>query len=147
MRPLLGLAERKGDAGASVDWVLRLHDGTFNRTTPANGVGEGTQSLENKEARQSLRPSHEELSLVPTPFGKVPHRPVRHAEVVNALVETLGLRKIGVAANIQNQPCAKVFSSFRQLPGTGEVQRGGDGTVLHHCKKPWYKQQLVAVPS
>lgn len=38
----------------------------------------------------------EELSLVPTPAGTTTHRPVPHHEVVNALVETLGFRHIGV---------------------------------------------------
>lgn len=38
----------------------------------------------------------QELSLVPTPAGTATHRPVPHHEVVNALVETLGFRHIGV---------------------------------------------------
>jgi hypothetical protein len=36
------------------------------------------------------------LALVPTPQGTATHRPVPHVEVVNALVETLGFRHIGI---------------------------------------------------
>lgn len=38
----------------------------------------------------------EQLALVPTPAGTATHRPVPHHEVVNALVETLGFRHIGI---------------------------------------------------
>jgi hypothetical protein len=38
----------------------------------------------------------DELALVPTPQATATHRPVPHGEVVNALVETLGFRHIGV---------------------------------------------------
>lgn len=37
-----------------------------------------------------------ELALVPTPQGTATHKPIPHVEVVNALVETLGFRHIGV---------------------------------------------------
>jgi hypothetical protein len=40
--------------------------------------------------------SREELALVPTPSATETHLPVPHHEVVNALVETLGFRHIGV---------------------------------------------------
>jgi hypothetical protein len=40
--------------------------------------------------------SREQLALVPTPQGTETHRPIPHAEVVTALVETLGFRHIGV---------------------------------------------------
>ena len=40
--------------------------------------------------------NREELALVPCPPGTLTHRPVPHHEVVNALVETLGFRHIGV---------------------------------------------------
>lgn len=40
--------------------------------------------------------TREELALVPTPAGTITHRPIPHAEVINALVETLGFRHIGV---------------------------------------------------
>ena len=38
----------------------------------------------------------EELTLVPTPAATETHRPVPHHEIVQALVETLGFRHIGV---------------------------------------------------
>ena len=37
-----------------------------------------------------------QLAAVPTPLGTATHRPVPHAEVVEALVETLSFRHIGV---------------------------------------------------
>ena len=40
--------------------------------------------------------SREELALVPTPPATATHRPVPHHVIVEALVETLGLRQIGV---------------------------------------------------
>jgi hypothetical protein len=40
--------------------------------------------------------SREQLALVPTPPGTATHRPIPHAEVVTALIETLGFRHIGV---------------------------------------------------
>jgi hypothetical protein len=40
--------------------------------------------------------TREQLALVPTPPGTATHRPIPHHEVVNALVETLGFRHIGV---------------------------------------------------
>ncbi len=42
------------------------------------------------------RISRAELALVPTPPGTSTHRPVPHVEVVEALVETLGFRHIGI---------------------------------------------------
>jgi hypothetical protein len=41
---------------------------------------------------------HQQLALVPTPQGTATHRPIPHHEVVNALIETLGFRHIGVVA-------------------------------------------------
>src|ERR1700758_3502717 len=40
--------------------------------------------------------TRQQLALVPTPPGTATHRPVPHAEVVEALIETLGFRHIGV---------------------------------------------------
>jgi hypothetical protein len=40
--------------------------------------------------------TRQQLALIPTPAGTATHRPVPHAEVVEALVETLGFRHIGV---------------------------------------------------
>jgi hypothetical protein len=42
------------------------------------------------------RITRDELALVPTPSGTATHRPIPHIEVINALVETLGFRHIGV---------------------------------------------------
>ena len=38
----------------------------------------------------------ETLALVPTPLPTETHRPIPHHEVVQALIETLGFRHIGV---------------------------------------------------
>jgi len=40
--------------------------------------------------------SREELAMVPTPPATATHRPVPHHVIVEALVDTLGLRQIGV---------------------------------------------------
>src|SRR6185436_3874588 len=40
--------------------------------------------------------TRQELALVPTPLATATHKPVPHAEVIEALVETLGFRHIGV---------------------------------------------------
>ena len=40
--------------------------------------------------------TRQQRALVPTPLGTATHRPVPHAEIVEALVETLGFRHIGV---------------------------------------------------
>ena len=42
--------------------------------------------------------TRQQLAAIPTPLGTATHRPVPHAEVVEALVETLGFRHIGVVA-------------------------------------------------
>src|SRR5436309_6810845 len=40
--------------------------------------------------------TRQELALISTPLGTATHRPVPHAEVVEALIETLSFRHIGV---------------------------------------------------
>jgi len=40
--------------------------------------------------------TREQLALVTTPPGTATHRPIPHVEVVNALIETLGFRHIGI---------------------------------------------------
>ena len=40
--------------------------------------------------------SREQLALVPTPLATRTHKPVPHIDVVNAIIETLGFRHIGV---------------------------------------------------
>ncbi len=44
----------------------------------------------------TARLTRQQLHLVATPQGTATHRPVPHAEVVEALIETLGFRHIGV---------------------------------------------------
>ena len=43
---------------------------------------------------QTGRLNREQLALVPTPPATVTHRPIPHADVIGALVDTLGLRHI-----------------------------------------------------
>jgi hypothetical protein len=64
-----------------------------------------------------------ELALVPTPNGTATHRPIPHHEVVNALVETLGFRKIGVVAE---EYC--VTKDGNQFFGVMELDQGAHGT-------------------
>jgi len=45
---------------------------------------------------QGSKLTRQELALVPTPAGTATHRPIPHIELVNALVESLGFRHIGV---------------------------------------------------
>jgi hypothetical protein len=45
---------------------------------------------------QTGKLTRQELALVSTPLGTATHKPVPHVEVVNALIETLGFRHIGV---------------------------------------------------
>src|SRR5271167_3034476 len=42
--------------------------------------------------------TREELAQVPTPLGTTTHRPVPHHEIVQALVETLSFRHIGIVS-------------------------------------------------
>jgi len=42
------------------------------------------------------RITREQLAIVPTPLGTATHRPIPHHEIVDAIVETLGFRHIGV---------------------------------------------------
>ncbi len=45
---------------------------------------------------QTGKLTRQELALVATPAGTATHRPVPHHEVVQALIETLGFRHIGI---------------------------------------------------
>ena len=42
--------------------------------------------------------TRQQLALIPTPTATRTHQPVPHSEVVEAVITTLGLRKIGVVA-------------------------------------------------
>ena len=44
----------------------------------------------------TARLTRQQLSAIPTPLGTATHRPVPHSEVVEALIETLSFRHIGV---------------------------------------------------
>jgi hypothetical protein len=71
---------------------------------------------------QAGKLSREQLALVPTPLGTATHRPIPHAEVVNALVDTLGLRKTGVAAEEY-----AVSNDGMNLFGVMEIDQGMEG--------------------
>src|SRR5882757_7093524 len=43
--------------------------------------------------------TREELALVTTPAGTATHKPIPHVEVIQALTETLGFRRISVVAD------------------------------------------------
>lgn len=43
--------------------------------------------------------TREQLALVPTPAATATHKPIPHIDVVNALTETLGFRRISVVAD------------------------------------------------
>ena len=49
---------------------------------------------------ETRRITRQALALTPTPVGTATHGPIPHGEIVNALIETLGLRKIGVTAEV-----------------------------------------------
>ena len=68
--------------------------------------------------------TREELALVLTPLGTGTHRPIPHAEVVNALVDTLGLRKIGVSAEEY-----AVSKDGMNMFGVMEIDQGSVSTI------------------
>jgi hypothetical protein len=68
------------------------------------------------------RLTRNQLTLVPTPLGTATHRPIPHVEVVNALVDTLGLRKIGVAAEEY-----AVSKDGMNMFGVMEIDQGMEG--------------------
>ena len=74
----------------------------------------------------------EELALVPTPPATETHRPVPHHEIVQALVETLGFRHIGVVLDeyAVSPDGMKVF-------GVLDLERGWrDGASPSACGTP-----------
>jgi hypothetical protein len=66
--------------------------------------------------------TREQLALVPTPPSTETHRPIPHAEVIGALVETLGLRKIGVTAEEY-----AVSKDGMNMFGVMEIDQGMEG--------------------
>ena len=56
-----------------------------------------TQSLSTLIAdKGTSKINREKLALIPTPIGTRTHKPIEHIQVVEALIETLGFRKISV---------------------------------------------------
>jgi hypothetical protein len=66
--------------------------------------------------------TRQQLMTVPTPLGTVTHRPIPHYEVIGALVETLGLRKIGVTAEEY-----AVSKDGMNMFGVMEIDQGMEG--------------------
>jgi len=66
--------------------------------------------------------TRQELAMVPTPAGTATHRPIPHIEVVNALIDTLGLRKIGITAEEY-----AVSKDGMNLFGVMEIEEGMEG--------------------
>lgn len=66
--------------------------------------------------------TREQLAMVPTPLGTSTHRPIPHSEVVQALIDTLGLRKIAVAAEEY-----AVSRDGMNLFGVMEIDQGMQG--------------------
>jgi len=66
--------------------------------------------------------TRDQLALVPTPAGTATHRPIPHVEVVNALIDTLGLRKIGVTAEEY-----AVSKDGMNMFGVMEIDQGMEG--------------------
>jgi len=66
--------------------------------------------------------TREELALVPTPIGTATHKPIPHAEVVSAIVETLGFRQIAVHAEEY-----AVSKDGMRMFGILELQTGFEG--------------------
>ena len=68
------------------------------------------------------RLTREQLALVPTPLGTATHKPVPHAEVVDALVETLGFRHVSVVKEEY-----AVDKTGNKMFGVMELNEGMDG--------------------
>jgi hypothetical protein len=66
--------------------------------------------------------TRQQLGVVPTPVGTATHRPIPHHEVVDALIETLGLRKIGVTAEEY-----AVSKDGMNMFGVMEIDQGMEG--------------------
>jgi hypothetical protein len=60
--------------------------------------------------------------MVPTPLGTATHRPIPHADVINALVDTLSLRKLGVVAEEY-----AISKDGMNLFGVMEIDQGMEG--------------------
>lgn len=68
--------------------------------------------------------TREELALVPTPPATNTHRPIPHHEIVQALIETLGFRHIGVVKDEY-----AVSSDGMRMFGVLDLETG-----MHGCR-------------
>ena len=71
---------------------------------------------------QTGKLTRSELALVPTPLGTATHKPIPHAQVVEAIVETLGFRQIAVHAEEY-----AVSRDGMKMFGILELQNGFEG--------------------
>jgi len=71
----------------------------------------------------------EELALVPTPAATETHRPVPHHEIVQALIETLGFRHIGVV----HDEYAVSADGMKSLRYSRTRKRNGRMPLLHRA--------------
>jgi hypothetical protein len=71
---------------------------------------------------QTGKLNRQELALVPTPLGTDTHRPIPHAQVIEALIETLGFRHIAVHAEEY-----AVSKDGMKMFGVLELQTGFEG--------------------
>ena len=84
--------------------------------------------------------TRQQLAAVPTPLGTATHRPVPHAEVVEALVETLSFRHIGVvteeyAVSKDGMKMFGVLDSTPACPAAGS--RSASATAMTEaCASP-----------
>jgi hypothetical protein len=69
--------------------------------------------------------SREELALIPTPEATRSHQPVPHHEIVQALIETLSFRHIGVVKDEYG-----VSSNGMKMFGVLDLEAGFEGLPL-----------------
>lgn len=66
--------------------------------------------------------TRQQLAAVPTPLGTATHRPIPHAEIVEAIVTSLGLRRIGIVAEQHS-----VDKTGNRYWGTLDLEAMGEG--------------------
>jgi hypothetical protein len=77
------LVNRRNSSSSKIVFQITKEDRSMSETSTLIGYGGRTIG-------------REELTLVPTPAATETHHPVPHHEIVQALIETLGFRHIGV---------------------------------------------------
>lgn len=78
----------------------------------------------------------EELTLEPTPPATETHRPIPHHEIVQALVETLGFRHIGIVHDeyaVSPDGTAEEMRALLDAPDPTEWKGVRDRALLHLC--------------